>query len=337
MKNLKRTLLCSSLLAIAGANTVLAEDKQEAVKKTPVPIGVPAHFNIAPTPEVLSAVKEAMGGVTAEEAAQADNAVKLYDHARQLTADVEPLEDTYPYKLNTKGRYTLYTVSGFETELLFFDLNGNPWEVGSVSTGNTKLANAEKGEVLPHSVTIGIADKRYAGKTNLKVKFKGLETSVSFSMQINTQKYHETLKVVLPGVNPKEQGAQLYSGYTERYAMDDPVARSILDNPVNPATSAGCENRLAVTKSITGQTLLGTQPVVFSCDTGLYIRTRYLSSPSPDPNGVVNGPDGYRVYRFIDAGEYFTFSDRTGQPIFIEAVKPQKLIGARFGEQVELK
>lgn len=299
------------------------------------PLGVPQQFNIAPTPEILDAVKEAMGGVSVEDAAQADNAVRMYDHAKQQQHEVTPIIDTFPVKLHSGIRYTINVVSGFESELAFFDLNGQPWEVGSTSTGNTGLLSATKNEIIPHTINIAAAEGRYAGRTNLKVRFKGLETSVSFPININTQTYHETLKVVLPGSSPNAK-ANPYSGFGNRDAMDDVVARSILDNPINPETSVSCEKRLAVAKTITGQTLLGIQPVIFSCETGLYIRSRYLTGPSPDPNGFVNGPDGYRVDRFIDAGEYFSYRDKSGQPVFIEAVKPQKMIGARFGDQVRL-
>lgn len=314
-----------------------ANKKPEKEPKIINPLGVPEHFNITPTPELLDEVKKAMGGVSADEAAQAENALKQYQHAQQIRIEPKAIVDTYSVKLHTGLRYKLLVVSGFETEILFFDLNGNPWEVGSVSTGNTKLISATKGDVLSHGVTIAAADSQYAGATNLKVKFKGFETSVSFPITVNTEMYHETLKVVLPGTISNAVNKSHIAGYETRYAMDDPVARSVLDNPINPENSQHCEKRLAIAKSITGQTLLGTQPVVFSCDTGLYIRTRYLTAPNPQPNGFINGPDGYRVYRFLDDNEMFTFREKNGETVFVESVKPQKLIGARFGKQVELK
>lgn len=196
-------------------------------------------------------------------------------------------------------------MSGYESEIVFFDLNGKPWEIGDVSTGNTTILQATKNEVMPHSIVLAAGEGQYAGRTNIKVRFAGLDTSISFPITINTQAYIETLKVVLPGMAPAVDGVTYNPSFDERRVMDDPIARAILDNPVAPENSGDCASRLAITKTLTGQTLPGIQPAVFSCDNGLYIRTRYLSAPAPEPNGVTHGPDGYRVYHFIDSGNTF--------------------------------
>jgi hypothetical protein len=297
---------------------------------------VPEKYNIVPSAEVLEAVKAAMGKLSPEDTAQAENAVKEYDRATQQQKEVTAITDTYVVKLHSNKREEIKIIKDYEGELSFFDSNGQPWEVGEVSVGNENILSATKGAILKHSIVISTVNDRYAGRTNLKVRFVGIDVSISFPVHINTTHYHDSLKVVLPGSSPTSK--VISSGlYKPRSVLDDPVARKILDNPVNPENNQNCRLRNTLVKSITGDEILGIAPVVFACDNGLYIRSQFLSSPSPNPNGVILGADGYRVYKYLDPIDIFTFRSKQGRSLFVEVIKPQSFIGARFGEQVKLK
>lgn len=288
--------------------------------------------------EAIDAVKRAMGGISPQGGYEVKKQTQKYKHAEQYSAPVKAISDTYPVSLHQPIRFNLNLVSGFETEILFFDLKGRPWEVAEISSGNKNLVSAEKSAVLTHAAKVSSAIERMSGRTNLKVRFEGLDTSVSFPVVVNVDAYHETLKVILPGSAPVVEGEGYYpeGAYQMRTALDDPFARAILDNPVDPSS---CESRRLIARNITGQPLSGVSGAAFTCNDYLYIRTRHLIGAAPEPNGIVHGPDGFRVYRFspLSSGEYFSFRNVDGQPVFLEVSLPDNRVGARFGEGVKLK
>lgn len=326
---------CLSSVLHAGDLSDLPVVMGDSINTSNAPAGAvtPRYFEITPTEEVINSVKQAMGNISPEEQAQIEQAVEDYRHASQYEEDVKPLNESVQLKIQQRNPVKLMLVAGFETDILFFDLQGNPWPVGDVGTGNKKRVSAEKSEILPHGVLVNSAEGKLAGRTNLKARFEGLDSPVSFPIEINTKVYHDTLKIILPGIAPT---ATQGSHFDLREALDDPIARAILDNPVDPEAAKQCESRLAIARSISGQVLIGIQPVSFVCGQSLYIRTRFLHLPAPDPSGLVNGSDGYQVYRFDNPGDVFTFVGHDGRAVFLEIPVPEGQIGARFGKSVRL-
>lgn len=297
---------------------------------------IPDYFDLEPTDDILKSVSNAMGGLTPSDVGKTENALDRYEEAKQQQKKVTPISEPYVLKLHTKRIKEVLISRGYQSEIVFFDLNGNPWEVANVSTGNTELIEAKKDTVLTHVVTVSTKSEQFTGRTNIKVRFKGLDTSVSFPIHINTEAYHDALNVTLPGKSPNSKDSNI-SIYKQRAVLYDPVARSILDNPVNPDGGSNCQHRNAIVKSITGEFVYGVEPVVFSCSGAIYIRSQFLSSPSPDPNGIILGADDYKVFKYIDQIDFFTFRSQEGKSLFVEVVKPKNQIGARFGDQVKLK
>jgi len=281
--------------------------------KQGVPYVNPQYFNVHPTEAVEQAIRKAMQGVTPQESAQVKSGLEEYKRAEQYRDDVKAISDTYAVKLHQPVVFKLNIVNGFETELDFFDLKGFPWEVATVSTGDGSILSATKSEVMPHSVNLSTKSGVFSGRTNLKVRFEGIQTSISFPVVINTNAYHDTLKVILPGLSPvsddQPAGEYRYSYDNMRETLDDPIARSILDNPIDPQKSV-CKARSVVLRTITGQALQGNSPAAFYCNSKLYIRTRFLSGAAPDPAAIIHGSDGYRVYRFDLAVEMYSCNAR---------------------------
>lgn len=338
-KQLYYALAVTLLVSAFGSTSTFAATSQKAEKGTQeIPSskgnhkGASQEFDVEPSAEIIKSIRGAYGDMTPQESVQLRNSMDEYKRADQYQKPVKAISGTYALKLHAPVKIELRLIAGFETELAFFDLQGRPWEVGSVTTGNKNLVSAIKSEVLPHTVTLSSAADKLAGRTNIKIQFKGLDASVSFPIVINTTSYHDSLKVVLPGNAPRKAESNDYqmTQRTVRHVLDDPIARAILDNPYTPESSSKCHSRKITAQDMAGQNISGLDAVAFDCNGSTYLRARYLTNPAPDPTGIINGPDGYKVFRWQDAGEVMSFRAGNGRMVFLELEKPANRVGARF-------
>lgn len=336
------SLLCATLIAVPAvaqdddAGSAANNDDHKAralVLESSRPVTDPRQ--ITPGLDVVEQVRRAMGNTTPHEQAQTREQLRVYEQANQYSAPVERMSVTYPVRLHEPPTLSLQLVDGYDTELLLYDMHGNPWKVGEVSAGNKTLLTATQSQILPHAIRLSAATGQYAGRTNVKLYVDGLDTSVSLPVEINRGRYHDTVKIVLPGMVPPTEGettgrSELDSEGVGLQALDDRYARAILDNPINPLPDE-CQSRDIQATSIVDQPLK-VESVAFVCAGHTYIRTRSLVGAKPGLSGVIYGPDQYRVWRYSGQGEYFSFRDTaSGRPIFLVLKRPSHVIGARYG------
>ncbi|SIQ99344.1 DotH/IcmK family type IV secretion protein [Marinobacterium stanieri] len=345
MKAFKLARLFLAITLATGSTVVSADEAPLAdTTATDVPPQVQAdpvakakpivadEYDADPAPEVVEAIKGAFNDLTPSENAEVNQAIKVYEHAEQFSPKLRALNETFSVKLHAPPHFELKLVSGYESELAFFDMQGKPWPVAKVTAGNTSLITAEKNPVIEHVVGVNSSGASKAGRSNLKVYFDGLDMGVSVPVAVNIKVYHDSMKLTLPSIAPRAAGEAIPVPAEPPYptALDDPIARAILDNPYQPNPAYRCAARSVQARTITGNPAPPLDLYVFSCGDSLYFRTRHLTNPAPDPTGIVYGPDGYRVYRFDLAGEVFSIRSKTGQALFLEIAAPSNEIGARF-------
>ncbi|MDQ2077399.1 DotH/IcmK family type IV secretion protein [Marinimicrobium sp. ABcell2] len=297
----------------------------------------PEDFDPTPRPEVREGVERQRGGGP-DLFRQTYEANREYDRYRQYDPKIQRKSESVTLTRNELTLpFELEVSQGYITTLTFLDANGNPYptRISRVGDNTTFVVctgisdNCQAGEEdldIAHILTVGTT--RLAGRSNLRVFFRGLDRAVQIPLVGRKGSYHDEVIVMLPVTNPDAPSpAQLQDTRLTIPETDDYVARALIDGV--PATRLGDGVDLQVeVRTRTRQRLPTGQYAAIYVNGKTYLRTD-ITLPNPGAEAITPGPMNQVVYRFNGRPRFVSGFNRHGQIVKIELKAPENVLGYR--------
>lgn len=294
-------------------------------------------FDPTPQDEVREGVERQRGGSPALYG-QTDEAFREYDRYREYDPKIKRKSDTVPLTRNNLSLpFEVEVSEGYITTLTFLDVNGNPYptrisRVGDPGTFVVCVGVSESCEVgeedldIAHILTVGTT--RLAGRSNLRVFFRGLDRAVQIPLVGRTSSYHNDVTIMLPVENPDiDRSAQVRDMRLTIPETDDYYARALIDNV--PGSKLPQARDLQVEVSTRDAQVLPTGSYAALYANGkTYLRTD-ITLPNPSAEAITPGAMRQVVYRFDGKPRVITGFNRHGQVVKIALREPENVLGYR--------
>lgn len=298
----------------------------------------PEDFDPTPRPEVREGVERQRGGSPelyrqTQEAYQEYLRHNQYDPEKQRKSESVTLsrnELTVPFEVEVS--------QGYITTLSFFDANGNPYptRISRVGDNTTFVVctgisdNCQAGEEdldIAHILTVGTT--RLAGRSNLRVFFRGLDRAVQIPLVGRTSSYHDEVIIMLPVSNPDvEPQSHVQDGRLTIPETDDYIARALIDSvPASKLSGDSVDLEVRVETRSRQRLPVGGYAAIYSGGK-TYLRTD-ITLPNPGAEAITPGPMRQVVYRFNGKPRVISGFNRHGQLVKIELRTPENVLGYR--------
>jgi|GEM_PF-6708579 len=296
------------------------------------------NIKVQPDPAVKEAVEIQEGG-SPELIRQTREQLEEYKRAEQYDPKIKCYTKSVSLPLsNLKLGFEVAVNSDYITTLTFLDQNGNPYptrlsragdaESFFVCSGSSSSCEAGEDELdLAHILTL--STNKLAGRSNLKVLFKGLHRAVHIPLVVKRNYCHDEVTISLPNINPDfEMPEPVLSNYESIVPqVDDLLARGLLDNLayelLSPATPVTVNPVSMTDKKLPINDLRAVYNDGFT-----YIKTRLLL-PQPSPNAITEGLMGQRVYRFKGKPHDIRGTYPSGRVVILKIKYPDSLAAYR--------
>lgn len=280
-------------------------------------------FSTTPNPEVIDGVESSRGG-----------SPLLYRQIEEHQREYERYQ-TYAPKVQKKSRtiplnpdnldlpFEIEVSKGYISTITFLDAKGNPFPVRVSRVGNDKAFIVCTGTSadckiteddfdIAHILTIGTP--YLAGRTNLRVFFKGLYRAVNIPLVVRKDSYHDEVTIMLPIDNPDhDKGAVIQSRNVAPVETDDYIARGMIDGI--PANKLGGGIQLSVeTQNRVGQVMPNDGSYAIYANGNTYLKTS-LTRPNPSATAITHGFMSEVVYRFSGRPRAVSGFDKNGNEI----------------------
>lgn len=298
----------------------------------------PEDFDPTPRPEVREGVERQRGG-SPDLYRQTNEAYQEYLRYKQYDPKIQQKSETVTLSRNELTLpFEVEVSQGYITTLTFFDANGNPYptRISRVGDNGTFVVctgisdNCQAGEEdldIAHILTVGTT--RLAGRSNLRVFFRGLDRAVQIPLVGRKSSYHDEVIIMLPVSNPDAQPhSQILDGRLTIPETDDYIARALIDSvPASRLSDGAVDLEVRVETRARQRLPTGGYAAIYS-DGKTYLRTD-ITLPNPGAEAITPGPMRQVVYRFDGRPRVISGYNRHGQLVKIELRAPENVLGYR--------
>ncbi len=202
----------------------------------------------------------------------------LYDN-KQPTA----LTDIIPVSTKPGAKPIVIRVAPFHTSTInVIDSTGQPWPITSIMHGNDTDYAVAKVDGHAYANIVRVDAKREVGTTNLNISLADLSTTITVTMQNNTDEYHPSPILQIDKEGPQAKAQPVFT-------IDNVASDSVLKDIVLGIAPENYEKMETSDSNVEA----------WRFKESLFIRTIYSPS-SPLPRGIHHGPSGYTAYRLND-------------------------------------
>lgn len=293
------------------------------------------EFSIYPGDEIREAIDDEIGGPP-ELQRQVDEYLEEYDRASQYEPRLKKKSESISLSASSpEVPFEIEVSRGYLTTLTFLDANGHPYPTRTSRVGNSQTfivcvgasssCQASEEEIdIAHILTIGT--NHLAGRSNLKVFFKGMHRAVQIPLVSKKFSYHDEVTIVLPTENPDAE-RELISDITPDHMLrsDDLVARGLIDD-VPISEMPGAIRLDATSFSVTGEPHARQDALAVYVGGNTYLRTT-VRRTNPQPTSVTPGHMGTMVYRYSGKRRVVTGLDSAGMVVTIKIDFPERVLG----------
>lgn len=295
------------------------------------------EINTNVQPEVEEGVRQQRGGSPAL-FRQIEEQNREYDRHRDYDARLIQKDETVNLSLTElEVPFEVEISEGYLTTLTFLDINGNPYPVRVSRVGNdtTFIVCAGTGDDctidesdldIAHILTVGTP--KMAGRSNLRVFFRGLHRAVQIPLVARTDSYHEEVLVMLPIENPDHKASRM--AQDSRLSLpdtDDAYARALLDG-ISVDRMHGATELDVTVRNRGGQEQSDSRHRAIHAEGNTYLKTM-IRLPNPSATAKTSGSMRMVVYRFKGKPRVITGQDRDGRILELYLSAPEHVLGYR--------
>lgn len=295
------------------------------------------ELDVKPEPTVREAVENQKGG-SPELYRQTREQLDEYERANEYDPKVRKKRKTValPYD-DLEVPFEIEVSRGYLSTITFLDAKGRPFpvrvsRVGDsttfiVCTGTSADCSISEEDLdIAHILTVGTA--RRAGRSNLKVLFKGLHQAVQIPLVGKKSSYHDEVTIMLPIDNPDASSPVAASNNLGSIReTDDMYARALIDGIAVDKLPDAIALEVSI-ESMAGRDLPNSGNAAMFANGNTYLKTRIIM-PEPTPTGVTAGFASSKVYRFEGKQRAITGFDENGSVVIIKLTPPENVLGYR--------
>lgn len=298
------------------------------------------EYEINPSQSVLTELHGRQGG-SPDDYQQAREALKQYETVNDFVEKkVEKNDSFFLSAEKLRVPVEIEVTREYVSSLNFVDVDGQPWPIRLSRVGNNESfsvsvadSNGESAVINEDNIDIAhmvsISTGKSAGRSNLKVYFKGINKEVQIPLVIREKSYHNSVTIMLPFSNPEPVNQKKKKVDLDElvHVMDDPYARNLIDG-LSASQMVDAAEATVELMDFVGRKIIGAETRAISVGDLVYLKAS-LSGVSPAPTGITRGMHGYSVFRFEKSPRLVSGTNRDGKTVLVKISKSDRYIGLR--------